>query len=74
MEEITNNVLTDRWANTRVPPNKAEMTSTQILKVTIVGMCIFPSGSTFVLFLVGCEFEKEKENKGRNIGKRMVLM
>ena len=36
MEKITNSVLTERWANTRVPPNKTEMTSTQILRVRIV--------------------------------------
>ncbi|KAI9849146.1 MAG: hypothetical protein M1837_005376 [Sclerophora amabilis] len=36
MERITNKVMTDRWAHTRVPPNKTEMTSTQILKVRVV--------------------------------------
>ncbi|KAG9239112.1 hypothetical protein BJ875DRAFT_243266 [Amylocarpus encephaloides] len=36
MEEITNSVLADRWTNTRVPPNKTEMTTTQILRVRIV--------------------------------------
>lgn len=36
LEEITNNVVTDRWNNTRLPPTKTEMTSTQILKVSIV--------------------------------------
>jgi hypothetical protein len=36
MEKITNSVVADRWDNTRVPPNKTEMTSTQILKVRIV--------------------------------------
>ncbi|KAF4627775.1 hypothetical protein G7Y89_g10384 [Cudoniella acicularis] len=36
MEKITNNVLSDRWENSRVPPTKTEMTSTQILKVRIV--------------------------------------
>jgi hypothetical protein len=35
MERITNSVVADRWDNTRVPPNKTEMTSTQILKVRI---------------------------------------
>lgn len=35
MEQITNNVLPSRWENTRVPPNAAEMSSTQILKVTV---------------------------------------
>lgn len=36
MELITNSVLTDRWPNSRVPPDKAEMSSTVILKVKIV--------------------------------------
>jgi len=36
MEKITNGVITDRWAHTRLPPNKTEMTSTQILKVSII--------------------------------------
>ncbi|KAK5016062.1 hypothetical protein LTR16_003380, partial [Cryomyces antarcticus] len=36
MELLTNNIVPDRWRSTRVPPNKAEMTSTQILKVRIV--------------------------------------
>jgi len=36
MEEITNSVVADRWNNTRLPPTKTEMTSTQILKVSIV--------------------------------------
>ncbi|KAG0646478.1 Chromatin-associated swi6 [Hyphodiscus hymeniophilus] len=35
MELITNSVVPDRWKHTRVPPNKGEMASTQILKVTI---------------------------------------
>jgi len=35
MEQITNKVVPNRWANTRVPPNGAEMGSTQILKVRI---------------------------------------
>ena len=35
MELITNSVVPDRWRHTRVPPNKGEMASTQILKVTI---------------------------------------
>jgi hypothetical protein len=35
MEQITNKVLPCRWENTRVPPNAAEMSSTQILKVTV---------------------------------------
>ncbi|THV45720.1 hypothetical protein BGAL_0457g00030 [Botrytis galanthina] len=34
MEKITNTVLTDRWENTRVPPTKTEMTTTQILRIT----------------------------------------
>jgi len=36
MEKITNSVLADRWNNSRLPPTKTEMTSTQILKVSIV--------------------------------------
>jgi nitroimidazol reductase NimA-like FMN-containing flavoprotein (pyridoxamine 5'-phosphate oxidase superfamily) len=36
MEKITNGVVDDRWANTRIPPTKTEMTSTQILKVRVV--------------------------------------
>lgn len=36
MEQITNGVVSSRWDNSRVPPTKAEMVSTQILKVRIV--------------------------------------
>ncbi|CZR52052.1 related to flavin-nucleotide-binding protein [Phialocephala subalpina] len=36
MEKITNGVLDHRWENTRIPPTKTEMTSTQILKVNVV--------------------------------------
>ncbi|KAL1877163.1 hypothetical protein Plec18167_004851 [Paecilomyces lecythidis] len=36
MKLITNSVLFDRWDNTRVPPDKAEMSSTVILKVKVV--------------------------------------
>jgi len=36
MEKITNGVIDHRWENTRVPPTKTEITSTQILKVRIV--------------------------------------
>lgn len=36
MEKITNSVVDDRWVNSRIPPTKTEMTSTQILKVKIV--------------------------------------
>lgn len=36
MQLITNSVLQDRWANTRTPPDGAEMQSTVILKVEIV--------------------------------------
>jgi nitroimidazol reductase NimA-like FMN-containing flavoprotein (pyridoxamine 5'-phosphate oxidase superfamily) len=36
MEKITNGVVDNRWENTRIPPTKTEMTSTQILKVRIV--------------------------------------
>lgn len=35
MKLITNSVVRDRWRNTRVPPNKAEMSSTSILRVKI---------------------------------------
>lgn len=35
MEQITNKVFPQRWQNTRTPPDKVEMTSTMILKVTI---------------------------------------
>jgi hypothetical protein len=35
MELITNSVVPDRWRHTRVPPNKGEMASTQILRVSI---------------------------------------
>lgn len=35
MELITNAVVPDRWAYTRVPPDAAEMQSTRILKVKI---------------------------------------
>lgn len=37
MELITNSVFRDRYANTRVPPDSAEMSSTVILRVKIVG-------------------------------------
>lgn len=33
MQRITNNMVSDRWDNTRVPPNKVEMTTTTILRV-----------------------------------------
>jgi uncharacterized protein len=36
MQLITNSVIRDRWANTRTPPDGAEMQSTMILRVTIV--------------------------------------
>ncbi|KAK4998195.1 hypothetical protein LTR66_002536 [Elasticomyces elasticus] len=36
MELITNNTIPDRWANSRVPPTKSELTATAILKVRIV--------------------------------------
>ncbi len=35
MKLITNSVVPDRWEHTRVPPNNAEMQSTQILKVKV---------------------------------------
>lgn len=37
MEVITNSVLRDRWRHTRVPPDGAEMSSTSILRVKVVG-------------------------------------
>ena len=36
MELITNNLLPNRWAKSRNPPTKAELSSTSILKVRIV--------------------------------------
>ena len=36
MQLITNSVVPDRWANSRTPPDGAEMQSTTILKVKIV--------------------------------------
>jgi nitroimidazol reductase NimA-like FMN-containing flavoprotein (pyridoxamine 5'-phosphate oxidase superfamily) len=36
MEHITNRMIPKRWENTRVPPNKVEMQSTSILRVSIV--------------------------------------
>ncbi|KAJ6088681.1 hypothetical protein N7486_009942 [Penicillium sp. IBT 16267x] len=36
MKLITNSVVADRWDNTRVPPDRAEMSSTVILRVNIV--------------------------------------
>ncbi len=35
MELITNSIVPQRWANTRVPPNAAEMGSTNVLRVKI---------------------------------------
>lgn len=35
MEKITDKVVPQRWANTRVPPDNAEMSSTMILRVSI---------------------------------------
>lgn len=35
MELITNSIVRDRYRHTRVPPNKAEMQSTSVLRVTI---------------------------------------
>jgi len=37
MQLITNSVVQDRWSNSRVPPDSAEMQSTVILRVTVVG-------------------------------------
>ncbi|KAH7397757.1 hypothetical protein BKA64DRAFT_47181 [Cadophora sp. MPI-SDFR-AT-0126] len=36
MEKITNGVVDERWENSRIPPTKTEMTSTQILRVRVV--------------------------------------
>lgn len=36
LDKITENVLKDRWDNTRVPPTEAEMKSTGVIKVEIV--------------------------------------
>ncbi|KAJ5889041.1 hypothetical protein N7495_009082 [Penicillium taxi] len=36
MKLVTNSVLSNRWENTRIPPDRAEMSSTVILKVKIV--------------------------------------
>lgn len=35
MELITNSIVPGRWANSRVPPNAAEMQSTSVLRVRI---------------------------------------
>lgn len=35
MELVTNKVVPGRWSNSRVPPDNAEVRSTQILRVTI---------------------------------------
>lgn len=35
MEKITNAVVPTRWENSRIPPTKTEITSTQIIKVKI---------------------------------------
>ena len=37
MQQVTNSVVADRWVHTRVPPDSAEMSSTSILKVKVVG-------------------------------------
>lgn len=36
MELITNSVVPDRWSNSRIPPDGAEMQSTNILRVKVV--------------------------------------
>lgn len=36
MELITNSVVPNRWANSRIPPDGAEMSSTTILRVKVV--------------------------------------
>jgi hypothetical protein len=35
MEKITDNLLPQRWAKSRVPPTSAELSSTSILKIKI---------------------------------------
>ncbi|KZF20956.1 hypothetical protein L228DRAFT_284860 [Xylona heveae TC161] len=35
MELITNNILPERWENTRIPPTRAELTATGIIRVDI---------------------------------------
>lgn len=35
MELITNNLVSDRWSNTRIPPTKTEMQSTGIMRIEI---------------------------------------
>lgn len=37
MEKVTNSVVADRWRHTRVPPIPAELQSTAILRVSVVG-------------------------------------
>ena len=37
MQQITDSVVPDRWRHTRVPPDSAEMQSTSILRVSVVG-------------------------------------
>jgi len=36
MQLITNSVVPDRWSNTRIPPDGAEMQSTNILRVKVI--------------------------------------
>ena len=36
MELITEKVMTERWANSRVPPDQGEMSSTTVLRVKVV--------------------------------------
>lgn len=37
MERITNSVVPNRWAHTRIPPDGGEMQSTAILRVNVIG-------------------------------------
>ena len=37
LQLITNSVIQDRWANSRIPPDGAEMQSTVILRVKVIG-------------------------------------
>lgn len=53
MEKITNSVVTDRWNNTRVPPTKTEMTSTQVgyLFYSTFPFCVLGFSAIFTNFL-----------------------
>ncbi|EPE34138.1 FMN-binding split barrel [Glarea lozoyensis ATCC 20868] len=63
MEKITNSVVSDRWDNTRVPPNKTEMTSTQILRIRIV--------SASAKIRAGQPHDERKDMKDEEMRKRV---